>query len=86
METREKLRKWFDWFLENQENITKEYNGKYVVIKDYEIVESYDDEEKAYFSAKKKYGLGNFLIQKCTDGEESYSMQISTPYIYTACV
>ena len=86
MGTREKLKEWFDWFVKNQEDLSKKYNGKFVVIKDCEIVDSFADEDQAYFYAKKKYGLGNFLIQQCIPGEESYSMQISTPYIYTACL
>lgn len=86
MDLNEKLKEWFKWYLDNQDYLVERYNNKYIVIKDNEVVDSYESEDEAYFSAKEKYGLGNFIVQLCTPGEESYSMHLSTPYIFTACV
>lgn len=63
----------FQWYLDNQSQLVERYNGKYLVIKDNQVVDAYDDERTAYFDAEAKYGLGNFIIQLCTPGEKDYT-------------
>lgn len=73
------LEKEFQYYLDNQDDLVKKYNGKYLVIKDTSVVGVYDDEDVAYFDAVEKYGLGNFILQLCTPGEEAYTIHIYTP-------
>lgn len=75
----EMLEKEFQYYLDNQDDLVKKYNGKYLVIKDTSVVGVYDDEDVAYFDAVEKYGLGNFILQLCTPGEEAYTIHIYTP-------
>ena len=63
----------FHYYLDNQDEIVKMYNGKVVVIKDNSVVDAYDDRKQAYFESVKKYGLGNFLLQRCSPGNEAYT-------------
>jgi hypothetical protein len=63
----------FKWYLENQGGLVKQYDGKVLVIKDNQVVGSFDNEESAYFDSISKYKPGTFIIQKCTPGEEAYT-------------
>jgi hypothetical protein len=67
------LEKEFKYYLENQEELLKEYNGKYLVIIGEEIVGSYDSDEEAYFESIDKYKEGSFLIQLCESGDSAYT-------------
>ena len=67
------LEKEFKYYLDNQEELVKKYNGKFLVIIGEDIKNVYDTEDQAYFESEKKYELGTFLIQFCDSGDNSYS-------------
>lgn len=62
----------YQFYLSNQDELIKEYNDKVIVIKNQEVVGSFDNEEQAYFFAKEKFELGTFLIQRCSENEKTY--------------
>lgn len=72
------LKSEFEWYLSNQDELVKKYNGKYLVIKDCNVVGVYDDKESAYFDSEEKYGLGEFIIQLCTPGNEAYTQSFTS--------
>lgn len=74
-----KLEQLFQWYLDHQEELVKEYDGKYLVIRDNGQIDEYDDESSAYFDAETKYGLGNFILQLCTPGKSAYTIEMYTP-------
>lgn len=63
----------FNYYLKHQKELVKQYNGKYLVIKDQEVVGAFDSELEAYKDASDKFKAGTFLIQPCLPGEESYT-------------
>ena len=67
------LKKEFNYYLEHQDEFVKEYNGKFIVIKDCEVIGAFDSELEAINKTSEKYELGTFLVQKCEPGRESYS-------------
>lgn len=67
------LEKEFKFYLDNQEKLVREYNGKHIVIKDDAVIGAYDSNSEAYFETIKKHELGTFLIQLCSPGKEGYS-------------
>jgi len=67
------LEKEFNYFIDNQDKLVNLYNGKYLVIKGEAVVGVFNTEIEAYLDAVNKFGLGNFLIQKCTQGKEAYT-------------
>ena len=71
--TNDYLQKQFEYFKSHQDELVEKYKGKFLVIKDQEVQDVYDTEMEAYADAKKKFGLGNFLIQQCFPGQESYT-------------
>ncbi|MBQ7985277.1 MAG: hypothetical protein IJ250_06545 [Bacteroidales bacterium] len=76
------LEKEFNYYLQHQDELVKEYDGKYIVLKDNAVAGVYDSQADAYFDSEKKYGLGNFLIQLCTAGDNAYSQTFSSRVIF----
>lgn len=71
MESR--LKPEFDYYLANQAELVKKHNGKFVVIKNRQVIGVYD-EQPAALEATKKAGheVGTFLIQKVGPGTGAY--------------
>ena len=59
----------YEWFREHLPELTSQYEGKYIVIKDYEVIGSYGTFEKAWTETLKREEAGTFIIQLCTEDE-----------------
>lgn len=69
----EQLKREFEWYLVNQAELVEKYNGKYLVIKNQEVIGTYDQELEAIEETSKQHEMGSFLVQKCEPGSESYT-------------
>ena len=78
------LEKEFRYYLDNQSELVKMYNGRVLVIIGEDIVGDYKNTEEAYLNSKEKYELGTFLIQRCTPGDEAYTQHFYTPRVIFA--
>jgi len=67
------LKKDFEYYIEHQEELVRQYNGKFIVIKNRKIIGVYDSELEAVKNTSKKFEIGTFLVQKCAPGKESYT-------------
>ena len=67
------LEKEFKYYLDNQDELVKKYNGKFVVIKDCNVLGAYKDELQAIKKTQETHELGTFLVQKCEPGSNSYT-------------
>jgi hypothetical protein len=67
------LDKEFKYYIDNQAELLKEYNGRFIVIKNETVIGNYSSEIDAYTETIKKHQLGTFLIQQCVPGNESYN-------------
>lgn len=67
------LKRNYQYFLDNKKVLAKTYAGMYVVIVDCNVVGSYADENTAYEESEEKYGLGNFIVQLCSEDEDAYT-------------
>lgn len=67
------LEKEFQFYLDNQEKLLKDYEGKFIVIIGNEVKGAYNSELEAFTESKKLFKSGTFLIQKCTVGEDDYT-------------
>jgi hypothetical protein len=72
------LEKEFEFFMDNQESLTSEHNGKVLVLHDRSVVGVFDDKLSAYLDAKERFAPGTFMIQECIPGPEAYTLGIST--------
>lgn len=67
------LKKEFEFYLENQAELAKKFNGKYIVIKNQEVIGVFESEIEAIEKTSANHKLGTFLVQKCEPGKESYT-------------
>ena len=68
----------FNYYLEHQEELVKEYDGKYLIITNEGVVGAYDSLNEVYEVALKTYRKGNFMLQLCSEGEKDYSQRFYT--------
>jgi len=67
------LRKEFKFYLDNQDDLVKKHQGKFVVIKNESVIGVFDTELEAIQETSKTQELGSFLVQRCEPGKESYT-------------
>lgn len=67
------LQKEFHYYLKHQDELVSLYDGKFIVIKDCQVIGSYNSEYEAITETTKQHKLGTFLIQKCETGTDSCS-------------
>ena len=72
----------FKFYIEHQDELVKKYNGKYLVIKDQQIIGIFDTEIEAIKQTSKDHELGTFLVQKCEPGSESYTQTYHSRVIF----
>ena len=63
----------FNYYKENQDDLVKKYDGKYIVIKGTDVLGAYESELEAYKNTVEDHELGTFLIQHVSPGVESYT-------------
>lgn len=80
MDVKQKLSAWFQWYLVNQDSLVELYDGKILVIKDFAVVGVFDNVSDAHFVSEERYGLGNFLIQSCSPGDDAYTVHVNRCY------
>jgi len=66
------LKKEFTYYLEHQDELVRQHKGKFIVIKNCQLIGVYDSEIEAITETRKHHNLGSFLIQKCEPGSNSY--------------
>ena len=76
------LKNEFDYYVKNQDELVKKYNGRFLVIKDSQVIGDYDDELEAIKKTMEKHELGTFLVQKCEPGNESYSQTFHSRVVF----
>lgn len=69
----DELQKQFDYYVTNQDALVEKYRGKYVVIANESVVETFDSEMGAYAFATERFVPGTFMIQLVMPGKENYS-------------
>jgi len=76
------LKDFFIWYIENQDELVKKYNGKFIVIKDNAVIKAFKTEDEAYFDSIGKYEAGTFMIQKCSPGDKDYTQMFHSRVIF----
>lgn len=79
------LEQEFKYYLEHQEEFLKKYSGRYIIIKDLQVVGDAKNEIDAILYAKDvlKLKLGTFLVQECRPGKESYTAVFHSHVLFT---
>lgn len=71
----------FKYYIDNQDKLVKKYSDKYLVITDNGVVATFTEESEAYYYAVKEFGLGSFILQKCSKGRNDYTLQFNSPSV-----
>jgi len=74
----------FEYFKAHQDELVDKYKGKFVVIKNAEVLGAYDDLANAIHVTAKSHQMGTFLVQKCEAGPECYTVTYCTPGLAAA--
>lgn len=67
------LKENFKFFIENQNELVSKYPGKFIIIRNKEVVRDFESESLAYQHAIKNFEEGTFLIQECLPGEDVFT-------------
>lgn len=76
------LEKEFQFYIEHQQELVEKYNGKYLVIKNQQVIGIYNTEIEAIKQSSKEHELGTFLVQKCEPGKDSYTQTYHSRVIF----
>jgi hypothetical protein len=72
------LQNEFEWYLNHQNELVKQYSGQYLVISGQAVVYSSESKEDAYQKGISSIGVGKFILQLCTPGTEAYTITYHT--------
>ena len=67
------LEKDFQYFIDHQNELVRQYAGRFIVIKNQKVIGVYDSEIQAFTETQKQHQLGTFIIQECKRGSEIYT-------------
>ena len=67
------LEKEFRYYLDHQDELVKKHDGKFVVIKNNEVIGVFEDDLTAVSETQKRHELGTFLVQKVEPGTGAYT-------------
>jgi hypothetical protein len=73
MELKYKLKKDFEFYVQNQGELVKKYNGRVLIIHDQVVVGNFASTREAIEEGERRFGLGKFLMHKCEPGPENYT-------------
>ncbi len=68
----------FKWFLENYNELFKQFGEVYLAIKNKTVLGSYNSYAEGVLSTMKEEPLGSFIVQKCGRDESAYTNYISS--------
>jgi len=77
------LKKEFESYLANQDEMVRQYNGKFIVLKDEKVLGAYDDELTAITETQKTHQLGTFLVQQVSPGTNAYSQTFHSRVVFS---
>lgn len=63
-----------NYFKEHQAELCEKYNGKRLLMHGASVVGAFENFEDALDEGCKRYGMGNFSVQKCIPGPEAYTI------------
>jgi hypothetical protein len=75
------LIKNFFYYLAHQDELVTQYNGKYLIISNNKVLYASPDGDHAFEKGVEMAGLGNFIMQLCTPGQEAYTSRCYTPNV-----
>lgn len=76
------LKDEFAFYLEHQDELIAQHEGKFVVIKDGRVLGSYDDELTALQETRRSHDIGTFLVQKVSKGTRDHTQTFHSRVVF----
>lgn len=67
------LEKESKYYLKHQNDLVKKYDGKWLLIKNENVIGSFESKEDVFNESQKAENIGKVLIQYCSLGEAAYT-------------
>ena len=67
------LKAEFQFYLDHQDDLVADHNGRVLVIKSQKVIGVYDSELEAVTETTKTEEMGTFLVQRCAPGQEAHT-------------
>ena len=68
----DKISKEYDFYMQNKDVLQKDYDNKYIALKDFKVITSSDSRLKVIeFMLEHDYKLGEFLVQLVSDTSDA---------------
>ena len=77
------LEKEFQYYLDHQDEMVKEHDGKFIVIKGGQVLGEYDDAPTAVTETRKVHEVGTLLVQKVSEGTEAYTQNFHSRVVFS---
>lgn len=77
------LQRDFEFYRSHQDEMVEKYDGKYVVIKNGDVLGAYDDDLTAVTETQKSHKPGTFLVQKVSKGDAGYSQRFHSRVVFS---
>jgi hypothetical protein len=74
----------FDYYLENQPGFVEKYNGKSIILKDFQVVGVYDSDWDAAQFAMEKFPRESYIVQRVSPGIEAYTVIVASNFVLNA--
>lgn len=74
------LEKEYQYYIDHKTELVEKYDGKFLIIKDENVIGVFDSEMEAYSQAAKEFEVGTFLIQQAiadTDENKIYFSRVT---------
>lgn len=68
----------YKWFLENYNELYKEFGDVFLVIKEKKVIGTYNSYADGVLSTMKNEPIGTFIVQRCGKDESAYTNYISS--------
>jgi hypothetical protein len=72
------LQNELEFFIANQDELVRKYEGKILVIRNGEVVGVFDTPLAAYLDAQSRFEPGTYAVQTCAAGPEAYTVTVAS--------
>ena len=76
------LEREFQFYLDHQDELVKEYDGAFIVIKGGKVLGTYENDVAAVTETQKSHELGTFLVQRVSAGSGDYSQTFHSRVVF----
>mgnify|MGYP007070099308 CR=1 FL=1 len=76
--TDEDRKKDFDWFLNNYDELYKEYGDSYIVIRNGKVIGNFNSAGEGVRKTSRDFPIGTFIVQHCNGKVSGYTNYITS--------